>query len=168
MSNPKPFLEPDELYARVKELERVVKVLRGPSTYESLTLVPGQALNNSFYTHTAAVYQEVFDLNTPDAVANAIWLTLPWQTDSATTGSVQLINNVAGGSVAAEIILGAGTFGFADWKWLHGAPRGKIFHPSIQAKRTSGTGNLYFWAPGRCIVAPVGSAAIPVATLTGL
>lgn len=44
MSNPKPFLEPDDLYARVKELERIVKALHvSPQTQVSGTVAASVA-----------------------------------------------------------------------------------------------------------------------------
>jgi hypothetical protein len=167
MSNPKPFLEPDDVYARLKELERVVKALhsgRGAPHF-NFAMQPNSSV---FANITSGAYADVFNAGLIEASADAIRVTVPWVTDAGTTGSVQLYNNVVGGSATSEVALAANSGGFIEFNWLHKQPptHPTPFQPTIRAKRTGGAGNVTLWVPSRCWCAP--SSFITAATVAGV
>lgn len=82
------------------------------------------------------------------ATADSITVIVGWSTDAATTGELVLTNNVVGGASSSAKSLPAGSSGFQTFLWKHSQPVGSgPFFPMLQARRTSGAGNVNVFTP---------------------
>jgi hypothetical protein len=103
---------------------------------------------------TSSTFVDCWSMEFAYAVSTGFQTTVAWSTDVGTTGRLRLRNNVVGGASTDEIVLAAGTGGFAAFRWRHGQPLGTgPFRPLIEARRVSGAGNVYIFEPnhGRLI-----------------
>jgi hypothetical protein len=89
--------------------------------------------------------------------------------DAATAGEIRLAN-VSAGTFTNAIALPAGFNGFAEFRWLHGLPIGNLgpFYFRLQARRTSGAGNVNVYPSDGGLVQQRGALMVPAATTTGV
>jgi hypothetical protein len=162
MSNPKPFLEPSLVEARLKSLERQVKAL---STATSGIPIPiplqpwSQAgilqTDGTGATVTSATFGPTHLARQMSVPYDAIVAFVGVIADVGTTGEIRLFEN--GLHTASDVF--TITDGFSNnlvWTWLHGYPptmqdprlmANTLFQPHIQARRTSGAGNIFVFYP---------------------
>jgi hypothetical protein len=92
--------------------------------------------------------------------AEGLIVTVPWITDAATTGAIQLISTRGGNTPTATQALPAGSSGDHVAHWLHGVPIGAPgVNLTLQAERTGGTGNVRIFYPTFQFIGPAGMAA---------
>jgi len=91
----------------------------------------------------------------------AFSIDIPWVTDAGTTGEMRLavINPPAPNSPTSAVAMGAGASGTTGFRWVHGLEpftSGSDIWFQIEARRTSGTGNVYIGYPrgGGSMVSP--------------
>lgn len=164
MSNPKPFLEPDDVYARMKELERRVKALetspRLPNssittavgTFDLSDLVPSAAVplmpapsaasvsvtanvTNSFMV--GSTFAEIYDAVMLWIPYDSIYIAVPWATDAGTTGELDLADLNSGaspGTHSTAYTLPANSAGYVGMAWKHGRALG------LAQRQLDGTG----------------------------
>ncbi len=97
---------------------------------------------------------------------DALAIAIPWATDAATTGEIQVQDYVEGLPTTSTITLPAGSSGVQAFNWKHSQPIGTgPFQPAVNARRASGAGNVSIFAPYYCYM--IGSSLIG-ATATGV
>lgn len=142
----------DDLVARYKETERRISALERQPMTEDL---PHQLHPYQNYDSTG----RALPITWPDWVY-CFYATFPvclypaWQvtvhvlTPAATTAEVRLTNAVVGGAISVVKSIAAGTDYFFTYKWLHGQVLGTgPFVPSVECRRTSGTGTVQCFNP---------------------
>lgn len=142
----------DDLVARYKETERRISALERQPMTEDLPhqLHPYQNYDSTGraipITTSAWVY--CFYAEFPLALYPAWQVTVHVLTPASTTAEVRVMNNVVGGGVSSVKAIAASTDYFYTYKWLHEQPLSTgPFVPSVECRRTSGTGTVQCFNP---------------------
>lgn len=130
--------------------------------------LPMQILQSGLFVPvTSATFGPQWDLVCPYATANAVQVQTYVSADAATTGELRLTMNIGGSPVTATVAIPAASGNYYEFKW---APVGLAVATGpivigVEARRTSGAGNVNVYAPVQSYMTTAESIA---ATPTGV
>lgn len=124
-----------------------------PYLHSSFRVLQGITYNNVYATVTAGSFTGVFRTAFQMVSHKGMAVDIVVVSDVGTAGEIRLSNN-AGNSTAAAVTSSTSTI---SYRWEHGASLGSgPYSFTIEARRTSGAGNVYVYLPGdAALVSPL-------------
>lgn len=108
----------------------------------------------TFKSTTSATFADLWRAGVPVITANALSVSIPWSTDTGTTGDLRVA--VFSGTPSSLVFVGstgrvaipAASSGFQVFNWLHSLPNGQgPYYFDVQARRTAGAANVNVYQP---------------------
>lgn len=137
----------NEIERRLSALERKPSGLDVPIIFDPVQDLAASGRSVPVYTDAPTwtmAYTTFFDL----AMFPGVYMEAHVLTPAGTTAELRLINWVQGGASSGIYTVPANTDWRGLFRWLHGQPlKTGPFAPSIEARRTSGTGTVQVFQP---------------------